>query len=427
MEPCKLAGFLSGRAGTKMRMIRFFITLPEPIAVPDGYTWHKTYGDPTPNGIGQFVHLVFMQSSGVSRQKGQLSAAIECMHRIKGEESESDIRDDDLVDAMYTTVIASTVEDRDQAVAGDYSSPQEIPIQYDPFNRCVDELAKFIRSYRASLEVLCVTPTYEQLGPVIPYEIGELIPVCFDGIETDLMEPAWSSGGAFNLAHFNFLDLPVGVELGSSDEGRVEYFREMLEQGNPLFLWRERFVEARNSIFREGRYGAAVTLSNTAAEVLLDALLSSLYWELKEDPETVASVFSEGRLVRRVKSNFAELLGGRWVLDGDGPVAGWFDKCYTMRHRVVHGGYSPTRSEAEAALDAAFSLSFYCWERLVEKRKTFPRTTLMVIAEEGLRKRGKWCAFMQEFSRDVAPAEPSWRESFVQWREKVYSSLLSGS
>ncbi|TGZ10586.1 hypothetical protein [Streptomyces rhizosphaericola] len=409
-------------------MIRFFITLPEPIAVPDGYTWHKTYDDPTPYGMNQFVHLIFMQSSGESRQRGQLSAAIDCMHRAKGEEPEGDIDRDDLIGGMYTTVIASTIEDRDQGMVSDFATPQEIPIKCDPFNRCVDEISKFIRSYRASLEVLCVAPTYEMLGPVIPYELGDLVPIASDdGVESGLMEPVWKSGGAFTLAHFNLLDVPPVAELERSDEGRVEYFREMLEQGNPLFLWKERFVEARNSIYREGRYGAAVTLSNTATEVLLDGLLSLLYWELKESPERVASIFAEGRLARRVKSNFAELLGGRWVLDGDGYVADWFNNCYKLRHRVVHGGYSPTRHEAEAALGAAFSLSFYCWERLVEKRKDFPRATLIVIAEEGLRKRGKWCRFMQDFSRDIAPTEPSWRKSFAQWRDEMYSSLLSGS
>ncbi|MFH9075296.1 hypothetical protein [Streptomyces alboflavus] len=228
------------------------------------------------------------------------------------------------------------------------------------------------------------------------------------------------------LDHANISDFPAGDELEAEHAGRIEYCMNMLDQGNPFFLWKERFVEARTALYRDGKYGAAVTLSNTASEVLLDGLLSLLYWESGKNPEEVADVFAEGRLARRVKSNFSELLGGNWALDGAGPVANWFHTCYRLRHRVVHGGYSPTRLEAQTAIDATFSLSIYSCDRLAAKKKKFPRAALMVIAEEGLRKRGKWCHFMRDFVRDVAPVEPSWQDASHAWRSEMYDALLSG-
>jgi hypothetical protein len=227
------------------------------------------------------------------------------------------------------------------------------------------------------------------------------------------------------LDHINIPDAAQGEELEGSDEARLTYFGDLLNMRSPLFFWLERFVEARRALKVEGQYGAAVTLSNTASEVLLDGLLAALYWEMEKDPAEVASVFTEGQLAKRVKSKFAELLGGRWVLDGNEPVAEWFHKCYRLRHKVVHGGYAPSRLEAQVALDAVISLSMYCWDRLAENRKKYPRTAIMMLAEDGLRQRGKWCSFMQKFYSEVAPHEASWMRQSNKWRNEVYAILAA--
>jgi hypothetical protein len=410
------------------RLVRFFITLPEPLAIPDGYVWHRPFEhDPTKGSIQQFVNLVFMQSDGMSRQQGSLASTFEALNRVTGNPQTDGTLDADALTGQYTTVMATTLEDRVPEAASRWNSPQDIPVEYDPLNRCIEEIAQFTRSYRAALEAPCMIPTYEKVGPLVPYQMGDFIPVKSDDEEeTGFRVSDWEGGGVLMLDHVNFSDFPAGDEIKPEHDGRIDHYRNMLNQGNPLFLWKERFVEARTALYREGKYGTAVTLSNTASEVLLDGLLAVLYWESGKKPEEVADVFAEGRLARRVKTNFSELLGGNWPLDGTGPVANWFHKCYRLRHRVVHGGYSPTRLEAQTAIDATFSLSLYCWDRLVAKKKKFPRTVLMIIAEEGLRKRGKWCHFMRNFMRDVAPVEPSWQDASHAWRNDMYDALLSG-
>ncbi|MGM9383327.1 hypothetical protein [Streptomyces antibioticus] len=410
------------------RLVRFFITLPEPLAIPDGYAWHNSYKhDPTQGSIQQFVNLVFMNSDGISRQRGSMTATFEAFNRVTNKPDTGDTLDTDAVTGQYTTVVATTLEDRVPDAASQWNSPQDIPAAHDPLNRCIEEIAQFTRSYRAALEAPCLVPTYEKIGPIIPFQTGSFAPVVDEsGRWTGFRVSEWDGGGTLMLDHTNFSDFPAGNEIKPEHEGRIGYYRDMLEAENPLFLWKERFIEARAALYREGKYGTAVTLSNTASEVLLDSLLALLYWESGKTPDEVAEVFAEGRLARRVKSKFSELLGGTWSLDGTGPVADWFHKCYRLRHRVVHGGYSPTRLEAQAAMDVTFSLSMYCWDRLVERRRKFPRTTLMVIAEEGLRTRGNWCRFMRDFVRDVAPVEPSWREASRAWRNDMYDALLTG-
>ncbi|MFF0714676.1 hypothetical protein ACWEVM_27105 [Streptomyces bauhiniae] len=410
------------------RLVRFFITLPEPLAIPDGYVWHRAFEHaPSMDSIQQFVNLVFVQSDGMSRQQGALSATFEALHRVTGESKNDDTLDASDLTGQYTTVIATTLDDRIPESENRWTCPQDVPAEHDPFNRCMEEIARFTRTYRAALEAPCLVPTYEKVGPFIPYHTGDFIPVeSGDGGEPGFRVSDWQDGGVILLDHANISDFPAGSEIKVEDSGRINHYMDMLIKGNPLFLWRERFVEARTALYREGKYGTAVTLSNTASEVLLDGLLAVLYWESGKKPEEVADVFTEGRLARRVKSNFSELLGGTWTLDGAGPVANWFHNCYRLRHRVVHSGYSPTRLEAQASIDATHSLSLYCWDRLVAKRKKIPRTVLMVIAEEGLRKRNKWCHFMRSFTRDVAPAEPPWLEASHAWRNDMYDALLSG-
>ncbi|MFD5105521.1 hypothetical protein [Streptomyces cinereoruber] len=411
------------------KLVRYFITLPEPLAIADGYTWHKAYDQMSRSGVKQFVHLLFLQSDGASRLRGSLGAALAGLHRVNGEPIPPEPDDPDVMTGSYTTVVASTLAEEGSEAATGTESPQDIPPETDPLTRCIDEMARFIRSYRTSLDILCKVPTYVELGPILPFQTGSLTPLEAgkEQGQPSFRISKWGDRGTLVLNNLHFPDTPVGLEIDEQNEGRLDYFRTLLDRGSPLFLWKERFVESRTAIYREGRYGQSVTLSNTACEVLLDALLGLMYWELGKSPMDVATLFAEGRLARRVKTNFSELLGGTWSLDGAGPVAEWFHQCYRLRHRVVHGGYSPTRLEAERALNSAFTLSEYCWDRIATKRKEFPRTALMTIAKEGLVKRGKWCRFMEEFQRDVAPIEPSWNKASNSWREEMHASLLSGS
>jgi hypothetical protein len=280
-------------------------------------------------------------------------------------------------------------------------------------------ISEIIRTYRAAFGVSCSVPTYELLDFTVPFQKAEVIVVSGDGSGGFHFDDAdWGQLGVLALDHFNTSDFPAGGEIDLSD-GKFRYFGKLLNMKSPLFFWLERFAEARRALQFEGQYGAAITLSNTASEVLLDALLACMYWEMGRSPEAVADVFAEGRLAKRVKTHFSELLGGKWVLDGTGPVADWFHKCYKVRHRVVHAGYSPTRLEAQMALDSVMSLSGYCWDRIAAKRKKFPRTALMTLAEGGLRKRGVWCEFMQEFT-----TEESWIRQSHEWRDAVYATLL---
>ncbi|MGV9568713.1 hypothetical protein ACWDRX_03425 [Streptomyces nigra] len=410
-------------------IVRFFITLPEPFPVPDGYVYKGgpilpgPY-DPATKGH-LFVHLRFLQSHSISSRHGSFASASEAMQRYETDSTGNGDHQVPPLQGAYTTVVATTLGDDESRNKGEWTSVQDVPIEHDALNRCIYAVREVIRSYRTAFEVPCALPSYELLDIYIPFQTASSVVITQDPDGYSLDASDWGPVSLLMLDHANMPDIPRGPAIDSSNMERLDYFDGLKDLGSTLFVWRERFIEARRALQVEGQYGAAVTLSNTASEVLLDSLLSNLMWESGKDPADVAGVFAEGQLAKRVKSRFSEHLGGSWILDGNGPVAEWFHKCYKVRHRVVHGGHSPSRLEAQVAYDAVLQLSEYCWDRLAVKRKKFPRTALMMLAKDGLQRRGKWCSFMRHFSSTVAPGEGSWLRESQKWREDVQTVLMS--
>lgn len=372
-----------------------------------------------------FVHLEFIQVEDVSRQMGEFNAALKIGERFRVGASSPDSGSEEGLKGRYTFVAATTPADLDSGGRDEWKTPQDIPIHRDAFNRCLAAISELVRGYRVAFEAACAVPAYEQLANMVLCQTSSTAVVSHDipGF-LDANSCEWSESSVYMLDHFNTPDW-AGVELvGENPEDRLLYFCEMLDQGSPLFTWRERFVDARRALWVEGRYDSAVTLAITASEVLLDGVLSLLLWESKADPTELGGFFAEGKLVRRVKVKYPELLGGSWSLDSEGPVSRWFHDAFKLRHRVVHGGYMPSRLEAEAALDSVHALSFHCWSRIAEKCGVFPRTALIVLSESGLKERGKWSGSMEEFKQKTAASEDSWLESSARWRSELAEAIL---
>ncbi len=91
---------------------------------------------------------------------------------------------------------------------------------------------------------------------------------------------------------------------------------------------------------------------------------------------------------------------------------------------MVHGGYRPRRTEAAAAVRAVLGFEKHIYDRLVVRRNEYPRSTLMTVAEQGLRKRDLWGGQIRRFAEEVAPTEPPWRESNRTWRDRMVTALL---
>jgi len=425
---------------TPVALARFVFVLPEPLPMPDGTQVQDHVGDlpdaPTSDD-DPWVALTFHQvSSPYGRTKGGMDAVAKVLASEPGlverdPEAPGRADTDGLPDLeiAYTVVDATTT---DVDVGGDqepFDVAQEVPPTADPFNRCLRLVQDLARAYRVTVQGLTGLPTYERLPhPVLAFRaVGELVEVEQDGL-TGIMvgvpESGWGGPQLMMLDHMNAPDPILGPLVEGDTADQFDYWVAQIREGNPLMLALEGFLGARRALQVEGDYPGAVVLAETASEVAVDGVLAMLLWESGVEPEGAAGRFEEGKVTRRVRTDLPALLGGDWRLEGPGAAAVWFRDAVRLRHRVVHGGYRPTRTEAAAAVRAVLGFERHIYDRLAARRNEYPRSTLMTVAEQGLRKRDLWGGQIRRFAEEVAPTEPPWRESYRTWRDRMVTRLL---
>jgi len=196
-----------------------------------------------------------------------------------------------------------------------------------------------------------------------------------------------------------------------------------------VLLAREQLIVAERLLHHEGEYAAATVAAATAVEVMTDSLLSALMWEEHlsnpgaPSAADAAAGFKEGKSAARAASELPRRLGGDWSSPG-GPWQRWRSGGATLRNRVVHGGYQPTRAEAQGLIDLAHDFERFTLDRLTARANTYPRSALMLVARSGLEKRGRYNGRIKQFSEQVAPLEPSWSESFSAWHLELVAATL---
>ncbi|WP_157074961.1 hypothetical protein [Janibacter limosus] len=174
---------------------------------------------------------------------------------------------------------------------------------------------------------------------------------------------------------------------------------------------------------QRGNYREAAVMFSTASEALLNIVLCHMRWEEGLTPEESAADWPDG-LVTRVKTQFSKRLGGDWNVSGRGAVGAWARDVAAVRHRVVHAGYLPSRSEAERSMVALEELLTFLGDRLVYGRnlREYPRTASELLTEGGLRRRDRYPNWLEKMQMD--PTEPLWHKCFGEWYS-VHLRLLA--
>jgi hypothetical protein len=412
---------------------RFFFALPEPCAIPNGYQHVEQVGN-APDAPVQtddpWVSLIFHQDcSRFSRMGGFTESVAKVLRRSPGfAESTRGVdppRDLDGFEAHYTVVEAVTPFSSPDEPPDTAMQPVDFPPRTDGFNRCLRLTQDIVRSYRQATQALTGVPTYERIpSPVFHYTAAGLLEVFRERERVvHVMRPTelWAGPQLMMLDHFNFPD-PLPGEYSADIHERVGFWLRALRSGDPLHLWRERLIEAHRAATILGDYGQAVTLANTSAEGLLNLVLGLLCWEEATSVDDAVRLFGP-HLKGRLSNELPPRLKGNWSTK-NGPLANWFENTHRLRHRVVHGGYLPSTAEARAAIDGVNELQQFLMDRLVDRRTTYPRTTLMVVAIEGLESRGLWSGQIRQFSEQTAPTEPDWRASFSGYYAEVMDRLI---
>lgn len=280
-------------------------------------------------------------------------------------------------------------------------TPEEAKLLIEPaFEAAVAAVAHFQDSYHAVTRDAVTLLTRELLPPIVPYTVRDYSAIQQEGTGEIMLF----------LANMNISQLAKAPELVAEKAqavisacGQHQALRAYLD------LHRQGAVALRRGNTRE-----SVVMFATASEALFNIILCHMRWEEGFTPEESANDWQEG-LVSRIKTQYPRRLGGDWNLQGRGPVGRWAEDVAAVRHRVVHGGYLPSRAEAEKSMRTVEKLLGFIGDRLVYGRnlRSYPRTASQLLNEDGLRRRGRYPNWIRQLQ--VNQDEPIWHERFGEW------------
>lgn len=412
---------LTAVSGRVDRLAYFFYELPQPLRLPDGFVVQGVIAPGIEDFRGaheagaradEMAALVPVTASSIRVWQTSLpadavatyhlGAVMEVAHRAfpsvhaASDRAEGDVADGD---APMEDIPRTVVE-----VAVPYSSADADGVS-DAFDIGLLAVQRLQRAHFAVTREPLTLVSQESLMPVIPFAVRDIS-----------SEPEeWPS--EIQLFEIN-ANVQQWVREPEFDDSELRAFEAALAHtaANPFIPALELLGEARSALEIRGDYRSALILLYSASEVLLDTVLMHLLWEEATRPEDATEYFDARGLRERVRRHFHSRVGGNWSLDGSGVPAQWELALATVRHRVVHAGYQPTRSEAYMALEAFKSLDRFLGDRLAESRSLgrYLRTALKYVGESGLAARSRASKRIRNLLTD--PDEPDWAATFERWR-----------
>lgn len=434
-----------GSAVDATHLIHFWVPLPEPLGLPDGYIVECTTPAPldwvmrnnqafeeSPPPMLLDASLSFHHSSsnaGLAREAADI-------FRLAATSMDPERRDDDswsfdrkernmrlfaqadrsFVEMVIPVVFPAPGEDpldgSIEAEAGEESDEADSELFSQAFDRGLEYLRDIQRAYYLA--------TRRPLHLVSRSTLPVSVPMAYRALDEDRADWPNPERLSIFMLHQN-LGRDVRDELDQDALGHLLTAMEEQSQGGLAARYLEFVREGGVALELDGDTRAAAVFFATAAEVLLDEALAHLLWESAMRPETAAAAFdAQPWLTARVKALYHPRIGGSWDVSSDCPVGWWFVNTSGLRNRVVHAGYEPSLGEAAQARDSVFDLQGFLADRVCAHLETYPRTALALAGRPGLEARGLWgesIAFLMQSSDEVP-----WRETFVRWRTAMQRS-----
>jgi hypothetical protein len=429
-------------------LITFFFKLPEPIAVPE-YTvfperihasalrldWLErgTESEGVPGrrnlintwvtGSSVIVHHIKI---GLAASLGLDAVMKAAMVGIKGPgdyDLESGMPDDLSADSTVLEIVlpawinltlhrpkqlrngANAADVRDQSEL----SGEQIDLLFD---MAIDRVRHLQMAYHAVENGPITLLTAELLPPLVPFAVRTSAQIATkEVVELRI----YTSGRSYNA-------VTRGEDLPKETIAAIFSVDRQINE-NPLSAYRELDREAFVALRRSGNTRVSVVMAAASAEVILDRTLLLLQWEEGKTPEAAAGEWRDA-LKTRVERDFADRLGGSWDLTADKPVGRWARNVAQVRNRVIHGGYLPSREEAEQAIGAARELVTFICDQLASDNnlRKYTRSAVLLAGNDGLRKRGRYTNAVKRLQANRS--EPPWALTFAFWF-KAFSRLRS--
>lgn len=422
------------------RLARWYFCLPTILFFPDGTCFADQIGNQSRESLAEDDPTVSIIIHQISRSGGRLAAINEAVKEAIDRDStiaipippheEMQAREV-FPQTNYTVIEALTAASSPEEPAGSWSGqPEDLPPRADSLMRCLRFVDDIVRASRLATERPQPRPLYPTINaPIICYQADSEI-VTYENEEGQIVKArypvgSWDGPTLVLPNHTNFLQdmTPFDLLQGAMEE-KFWHRLDSIRSGDRSISWLERFIEAQEALNIRGETGQAVVLSCTAIEVLITATTTMLLWEENMPAKEAAKLFKDGATVSVVKNQLVRRLKGSWN-NADGPFEVWQSLCFRLRHRIVHGGYEPTRPEAVTALGTVNELSKFIFDRIADRRNDYPRSALLTIGEAGLKKRELWSGKIRKFSQEIAPNEDLWQSSLVKYNDSVIHERLS--
>lgn len=296
--------------------------------------------------------------------------------------------------------------------AEDFSSLDEVK---NPLSRSIDAIAELVRGYRISKQQRIAPLAYERLPIFVPCFWRKL-----ESSPTDVSGPT-----IMLLDHSNVGTLAGPETLNDRELSDMRVTHGRLLAGDPFILYKERRLDAQVAFWNLGQYGECCVQAAIGSEVLFDGLLGMLMWEEcragKISIEDASRVFSSD-LVSRLTSQYHGRLGGTWSFER-GHISIWDSQLASVRNRVVHAGYKPSREEAGMALEALVEQERFIQRKLVAKFSTYPLTSVLYVGQPGFERAGKW----KSVSSRIEQMSVDWLDvihEYSEWREEMNRGIV---
>lgn len=287
-------------------------------------------------------------------------------------------------------------------IRAEFTIPTDNAAISDVFEAGLDMIQLLQRAYYIATQDAIQLVTLEGLPGMLPWA---------ENIPTNPHDPLQI--GAY-LTHTSAMRRDVIPS--SLHDAQLNAMRAVLQGGGgPFAPVGDLRREAQAALYLRGDYRGASLASATCAEVLLDTTLLHMLWAEGVSAAGGADLITNTPFATRVKTEFHIRLGGDWDVNGAGPIGNWHRDTAQLRHRVVHGGYRPTREQAVSSLAATAKLERYIGDQLTKPgdlKKHF-QTAFAFVGVPGLQSRNVLSKPIQQLV-DALPIHPY--QAFTTWR-----------
>jgi hypothetical protein len=340
----------------------FFVPVPEPLRFPSGFVvesvvpvsfedlWEHSLGevgDPPEVALGCSILVWQIERPTREVVASMLGTLVEAARRglppgVVPEAAQGDAHAAEEDAVFVQTVLEVLVPLQGSVTQADDETASDLLTE--AFDRGLDAVRHMQSAHHLATYQPITLVTQEALPPYVPYVVRR---VTTGRTATD----DWGEGLDMFLVNDSMLHAVRGPDLSSDELDRVQAVFDTVTPDRAFVGASDLERDARAAL-RRGDYRASVVTAEAAAEVFLYDLLLHMLWEESTDPdEAAATYFEDVPFRKRVRTFYHPRLRGNWSVD-TGPLATWSTNLSALRHRVVHAGYQPRRTEAYAALDA---------------------------------------------------------------------------